>query len=69
MNGKQSALYVSEIEIIKQQLQDRNLKAVALAAGVSSGALYKLMDGSTSNPSYDLISKLKVYLNVDQSKK
>lgn len=60
---------MNEIELIKQQLKDRNLKAVALGADVSSGALYKLMDGSTSNPSYDLISKLKVYLNVDQSKK
>lgn len=56
---------MNEIELIKQQLKDRNLKAVALGADVSSGALYKLMDGSTSNPSYDLISKLKKYLNLE----
>ena len=60
---------MNEIEIIKQQLQDRNLKAVALGAGVSAGSLYKLMDNSTINPSYELISKLKVYLNVDTTKK
>jgi len=60
---------MNEIELIKQQLKDRNLKAVALGAGVSAGALYKLIDNSTKNPSYDLISKLKVYLNIDQSKK
>ena len=60
---------MNEIQIIKQQLQDRNLKAVALGAGVSAGSLYKLMDGSTTNPSYELISKLKVYLNIDTTKK
>ena len=54
----------TDIGQIKQQLKDRNLKAVALGAGVSAGSLYKLCDNSTTKPSYELISKLKAYLNI-----
>lgn len=55
----------NEIEQIKEVLKDRNLKAVALGADISAGSLYKLMDGSTTKPSWELISKLKKYLGID----
>ena len=55
---------MTEIDKIKQQLQDRNLKAVAEKSGVSYGQIIKFMSGSVTKPSYDVITRLKTYLNI-----
>jgi predicted transcriptional regulator len=55
---------MTDIENIKEQLKDRNLKVVAEKAGVSYGQLVKLLDGTVKKPSYEVITKLKAYLEV-----
>ena len=55
---------MTEIDKIKQLLIDRNIQIVAKGAGVSPGQIYKLVNGTVTKPSYDVITKLKLYLNI-----
>jgi chemotaxis receptor (MCP) glutamine deamidase CheD len=55
---------MTDIEKIKEQLKDRNLKVVAEKAGVSYGQTVKFMDNTVKKPSYDFIEKLKAYLEI-----
>lgn len=50
------------LEQIKEKLKDRNLSAVADAAGVHRNAIYRLVNGQ-SNPSYETVRRLAEYLS------
>jgi DNA-binding phage protein len=50
-----------DIEKIKLILKDRNLKAVALGAGIHYNALYRMMSGGTQ-PKYETVKKLTDYI-------
>lgn len=53
------------LEQVREQLTDRNLKAVAEKAGVHYNAVYRFMNGQ-SNPSYETVRKLCDYLEGKQ---
>jgi DNA-binding phage protein len=50
-----------DIDKIRRQLKDRNLKAVAAAAGLHFNTVYRLANGGT--PSLETVQKLTIYLN------
>jgi len=53
------------LDEIREQLADRNIKAVAQKAGIHPNAVYRFMKGQ-SNPSYETVRRLCDYLEGKQ---
>ena len=53
------------IEQIKQRLQDRNIKAVAKALGISRQTISAIKSGKNAAPSYQTVKALSDYLEAN----
>ena len=51
------------LEQIRAALRDRNLSAVARAAGVNYGSVYAVAMGKNTNPNYKTVAALSNYLS------
>jgi len=49
------------VEVIREQLKDRNLSKVAEASGISSASIYRLMN-EDGRPLYETVKSLSDYL-------
>lgn len=50
------------LEEVRRQLQDRNLRAVQRATGLSYSTIYEIKNNKIFNPNYDTYKKLVDYL-------
>jgi len=51
-----------DLQEIQRQLRDRNLRKVALGAGIHYNTVRRLANGECINPSWKTISKVSEYL-------
>lgn len=54
-----------ELEKLRKQLDDRNIRAVARGAGIHPNVLYRLMAGTS--PRYETVQRLLEYLNRQEA--
>lgn len=50
---------------IRRQLEDRNLSEVARRVGMTRQQVWAIASGANTNPSYETIKRLSVYLTGD----
>ncbi|MBT4081021.1 MAG: helix-turn-helix transcriptional regulator [Gammaproteobacteria bacterium] len=56
---------MSDLEQIREKLQDRNIQAVAKATGLHANSIYKFVNGGTE-PKYATIKALSDYLSGEK---
>ena len=51
-----------ELEDIRKKLSDRNLRVVAKRSGVNYGTVWRIANGTNTNPSFEAVMKIHKYL-------